>query len=427
MPQPRRLDLEENPEFLADLLNPALNRDAICEKWSASAGFVSGRRRKARAEATVTSAINADQERVAAEYVDDIHDPLKGSSYTRMADTAWGDAEWREFLRQKGTDPDSVTYTFGLTSAPNGGYWNKLLNVKPKAGVEGAEYLSLTNLYAEARKAPTLVRPEPRERATVIAIADWQIGKTGRRGGTPELLERLELMRQELVVELEQRRPSRVFILDGGDGMEGFESGGNPMFTNDLSFPDQIDCYGTELYKTLEIAHRYAPIEVGAVPSNHTAWRRAKQHLGRPSDDYGLLVHRQVRKEAEKAGLDAAWHFPDEYDESLCVDVLGTPVGLVHGNQFGPGNAIQWWEKQAFGSQAITRADVMLTAHYHTYGAGVAGINPHTGRERQWIGLPTLDNGSDHYRLTAGRDSLPGTLIFDVTDNGFDLQSLTIV
>ncbi|MDF2693697.1 MAG: hypothetical protein K0S65_2080, partial [Labilithrix sp.] len=201
----------------------------------------------------------------------------------------------------------------------------------------------------------------------------------------------------------------------------------NPMFTNDLSFPDQLDCYGTELYKTLETCHAFAPVEVGAVPSNHTAWRRAKQHLGRPSDDFGLFVHRQVRKEAEKAGLNALWHFPDEWDESLAVDVMGTPIGLVHGNQFGPGGAIQWWEKQAFGAQAITRADVLLTAHYHSYGAGVAGINPASGRERHWIGLPTLDNGSDHYRLTAGRDSLPGTLIFDVTEQGFDLSSLTIV
>jgi hypothetical protein len=107
--------------------------------------------------------------------------------------------------------------------------------------------------------------------------------------------------------------------------------------------------------------------------------------------------------------------------------VLGTSIGLVHGNQFGPGQAISWWEKQTFGGQAVSFADVLLSAHYHTFGAGVAGRNPHTGRQRYWLGAPTLDNGSDWFRQTAGRDSDPGLMIFDVTPDGFDLGSLTIL
>lgn len=51
---------------------------------------------------------------------------------TLMAATAWGEDDWREWLRLKGTDPDEVTFTIGVTTNPSGGYWNKLLNVRYK-------------------------------------------------------------------------------------------------------------------------------------------------------------------------------------------------------------------------------------------------------------------------------------------------------
>lgn len=132
---PARPDLEENDEFWGDLLDSTLTRSAICEKWNCSAGYVSSRRQRARAEGKAASAIASDEAQI--HYVNDVIDPEKGSSYTRMASTAWGEDDWREFLRQKGTDPDSVTFSIGLTSNPAGGYWNKLLNVRPKTPANG--------------------------------------------------------------------------------------------------------------------------------------------------------------------------------------------------------------------------------------------------------------------------------------------------
>jgi len=288
--------------------------------------------------------------------------------------------------------------------------------------------IDLPAFYTEARRKPRQrVKTAPADRATVAVIADPQIGKTGRRGGTIELLDRMQEKREKLAALLKVRRPCLVGIADAGDGFEGFESGGNPMFTNDLSLSQQMDAYATELYLTVELAHRFAPVEAFGVPSNHTAWRNGKQQLGRPEDDLGLFVQRQVMKTITAAKLDVNWTFPAPYDESVAVDILGTVIGLVHGNQFGPGQAIQWWEKQTFGAQAVARADVLVTGHYHTFGAGVAGRNPATGRQRTWLGAPTLDNGSDWYRQTAGRDSDPGLLVFDVTPDGFDLQSLTVL
>lgn len=286
--------------------------------------------------------------------------------------------------------------------------------------------LDLPALYAsvEGVEPPTLADSD---RATVVVWSDPQLGKTGSRGGTKELLRRSLLKRAELTRLLKQRRPSHCVLLDGGDGIEGFESGGSPMFLNDLSLSNQLDLYGTEMMEWIKALHEFAPVKVAGVPSNHAQWRNAKQTLGKPSDDLGLFMHRQVEKVARAADLAVEWHLPAEWDDSVAVDVYGTKIGLVHGNQFGPGQAIAWWEKQTFGAQAVATCDIMVTAHYHSFGAGVAGRNPATGRQRWWLGAPTLDNGSDWYRNVKGRDSDPGVLVFDVTKDGFDLGSLTIL
>ena len=287
--------------------------------------------------------------------------------------------------------------------------------------------IDLPALYAEARKRTRTPRLVESDRATVVVFADPQIGKTGRRGGTPELLERIDEKREALLPLLRSRKPGRLLLADAGDGFEGFESGGNPMFTNDLSLTQQMDAFGTELYKFVELMCRFGPVDVAAVTSNHTAWRNGKQQLGNPQDDLGLFVHRQVEKIAQAKGLDATWHYPAPYDDSVAVELAGTRIGLVHGNQFNPGQSVQWWEKQTFGAQAVASADVLLSGHYHSFSANVAGRNPVTGRQRWALGAPTLDNGSDYYRQTAGRDSDPGLLIFDVDADGFDLGSLTIL
>jgi len=288
--------------------------------------------------------------------------------------------------------------------------------------------LDLPALYAAARCATPSAREHANaNRATVIVWADPQIGKTGSRGGTAQLIERSTIIREKLDALLGERSPAHILVADAGDGIEGFESGGNPMFTNDLSLSGQLDTYGTELFEYIALAERHAEVTVAAVPSNHAAWRCGKQNLGRPSDDLGLFMHKQVQKVTDASRMNVSWVKPAEYDESVVVDFYGTKIGIVHGNQFGPGQAITWWQKQTFGAQAVANADVLVTGHYHSFGSGVAGRNPSSGRQRWWLGAPTLDNGSDWFRQTQGRDSDPGLMVFDVTDNGFDLSSLTIL
>ena len=421
-----RSPLRDDPAFIEDCLN--LRKSVVMEKWGVSSGLVvnvkrdnGGKLDMARTKGALPEAGESDQ----------ISDGPDGRRFDFVRNRPVTLEDARRLIRSSGDDPDLYHISI-RTIAYGGDKSSNKISAWPKQGLALAEAAPLSHLYAEAAKMREQSRktaaPVDPSRATIVAVADLQLGKVGRRGGTPETLARIESKLEKLAIDFAERAPSHILIADLGDGIEGFESGGNPMFTNDLSLPDQIDAYSTEIFKFVRLASAFAPsISVAVVPSNHSAWRRAKQTLGRPSDDFGILVHKQVKKVADAAGINASWHSPIDFDESVRVDVLGVPIGLVHGNQFGPGQAVSWWEKQAFGSQAITHCDVLLHGHYHCFSANTAGTNPATGRERIGIGAPTLVNGSDWFRQVSGRDSEPGLLIFDVTPDGFDLGSLKIL
>lgn len=333
-----------------------------------------------------------------------------------------------ELLRQFGYDPDEIeivgTINQWRKQLPDGEWRvSYFFRSRPRSAK-----LDLPALVAAARRKPrAALRPSDSGRVTVVALADPQTGKTGSRGGTPELLDRLEEKRAALTKHLRARRPQRTVLAEVGDLFEGFESGGNPAFTNDLSLAQQMDLAGVILFEFVSLMRRHGHVDVLGVPSNHTAWRAGKQQLGRPGDDLGLHVHRSVERLALAKDFDAAWHFPGQYDEAVTLDVLGTVLGVVHGNQYGPGRAVDWWRGQQHGGQPIGAADVLLSGHYHHLSIIPTGRNPYTGRAKWWVQAPTLDNGSDWYRNRAGDDSDPGLLVFDITANGFDLQSLTVL
>ena len=66
------------------------------------------------------------------------HRPDGSADYVTMSETAWGYEDFRRFITSKGQDPDAVTFTWGVTSTPQGGYFNKLNNVRPISASEGA-------------------------------------------------------------------------------------------------------------------------------------------------------------------------------------------------------------------------------------------------------------------------------------------------
>ena len=269
-----------------------------------------------------------------------------------------------ELLRKFGYDPADIEIVGPISQwrkeAPDGSFTvSYYFRHRPRT-----THVDLPALYAAARRKPKTKLPTSTGRVTVVCLADVQAGKTGKRGGTPELIDRLVEKREKLAALLKTRKPESTVLLEVGDLFEGFESGGNPMFTNDLSLSQQMDLAGTVVFDFVSLVARHGSVQVAGVPSNHTAWRNGKQNLGNPQDDLGLFVHRQVEKLARASKLDASWVWPADYDESVVVDALGTRIGMVHGNQFGPGGAVNWWNQQQHG------------APHHRQGSGSAGAFP---------------------------------------------------
>lgn len=98
-------------------------------------------------------------------------------SYTLTADRAWGYEDFCEFIRSKGQDPEAVTFNWGVTTNPQGGFWNKINNVRPKTGKDGAPAWPV--IQQAQPVTINLPAPAPRpDRALKLAIkgADNQIG-----------------------------------------------------------------------------------------------------------------------------------------------------------------------------------------------------------------------------------------------------------
>ena len=359
------------------------------------------------------------------------HRPDGSADYVRFSETPWGYEDHRDFIRSKGQDPDKVTFTWGLTTRPGGGFWNKLNNVRPIAGIEAeaTNDIDLPALYAEVKRTTYSVRrPTPDTgRTTVVVWADMQLGKVGSRGDTAGLIERLTEKRAALVEYLETHGTDRNVFIDAGDPIEGFENVAMQMFTNDLSLPQQVDMAAVEMWKTLALLSQFGPVDSVAVPSNHGAWRAGKQSLGKPSDDWGIGIQNRLKFQTELVGMDVTFHKPTDWDESVALDVRGTKLGVHHGHQAACDQMPKWWAGQQHGAQATADADVLVTGHYHHLRVQPTGRSQRTGKSKWWLQAPTLDQGSDWYRNRAGDDSDPGLLVFQINDQGFDLQSLAVL
>lgn len=126
-----------------------------------------------KAEKKAEAAIAADEVQFNSD------DKVIGASLPMCA-SAWGRDDWDAWLRLKGTDPETVTYTFGVTSNPSGGYWNKLLSVKdrPLSGEEFAPLWPVIQPAAPIEVKVTVPAEKPARSGMKLSLkcADTQIG-----------------------------------------------------------------------------------------------------------------------------------------------------------------------------------------------------------------------------------------------------------
>lgn len=332
-------------------------------------------------------------------------------------------ADFRDFLVGAGYSPDE----YEVVGNPRTSRWQRydgdwLTSYRFNFRLKN-KTVDLPTLFAQAKKTKP-VTPKPVEgKAFVILTADFQVGKNASRGGTIELIERVEAAYARIEAHLKKNKYERILILDGGDIIEGVENAANlaQLQSNDLSPMQQVDLASALIWDLLKLSTKYAPVSYASVGSNHCQWRVSKQAVGKPGiDDWGIVILQQLRRLSTEVGLDVTYYIPQAHDESLTVDVFGDGfhiVGLAHGHQVSRPDGMQrWLEKQSFGHQPLAGFTVFCSGHFHH--TRIEELGPaHNGGSRFWVQGSTMDNGSDWYRLTSGNDSQTGITTFELERN----------
>ncbi|NKG21092.1 hypothetical protein [Paeniglutamicibacter terrestris] len=63
------------------------------------------------------------------------------NQYTTMSEKPWGYEDFCKFIADKGQDPETLTFAWGVTSNPHGGFWNKIWGVRPKTAKDSGDPL----------------------------------------------------------------------------------------------------------------------------------------------------------------------------------------------------------------------------------------------------------------------------------------------
>lgn len=380
------------------------------------------RRHRKHSTSVAAQAIAHDQE-----YVNDTYDPAKGNSYTRMASTAWGENEWRDFLELKGTDPDSVTFTFGVTSNPNGGYWNKLLNVRPKPITEADIRASIDIEAARERVrawtiTPSTYRGHGTPVAAILNLSDMQLFKS-EGGGVQATLDRLEDGLNNFIREIERQRlthnVNELVIVNNGDPFEGIAGNyASQTHTVQGGLRAQMNLV---LDVWMEYARALFPMfEKGqfvSVLCNHTEFGRqggAAKSITSDSDNGSAFLAETLERVLRMSPEFDHVTFTIPHDEmNVYTTAANIPMGFNHGHKI-PGNDAggftKWLDGQVRGDRQAANARIWVTAHRHNFQSWDLGST-------FAFSTPSCDGGSKWLRDSTGRFSRSGILAFLVGEH----------
>lgn len=423
--------LFDNPNFVADLLNTDISSGRVETKWGMAKSAVNKWRRRVRDGQQLPSNGTPAHRVGAATAADDMQRDSDDRilSATRMAATAWGAAEWREFIRAHGQDPDTVTFRYGVTSNPTGGYWNKLLDVRPVAA-NPADLISDDDVAAAQERVRGWKLPKRTPGtglgapvAAVLNLADMQLGKS-EGGGVKATEQRLFDGLENFHRWVERQRAGgrnidELVIVNNGDPFEGI-AGNYASQTHTVQrglrgqqnmVLDVWGAYARELYPQFDKG------QFVSVLCNHTEYGRqggAKNSITSDSDSGGAFLAETLRRIL--AGRPEFDHvrFTIPYDEmTVFTDVAGVPMGFTHGHKI-PGNDAGAFEKWLNGQVRYDRrayeARIWVTAHKHNFQQWEMG-STHVFQ------CPSCDGGSKWLRDATGRFSRSGILAFLVGEH----------
>lgn len=283
-----------------------------------------------------------------------------------------------------------------------------------------ADIEELKKQLSKSRPRAAKKPPPTGEDVFVVAMSDWQIGK-GYNGGTPATVERVENMFDSAVDRIRELRKAgrpigKIALLATGDITEntcGFYPG--QAWEIDLDRRDQEKVARRLVINGLK---RLAPeaefIEVATVGGNHGQNREDGKVRTGDADNSDVSIFEQVAETLDdRPEFDhVRFHIPND-EMSICLNLGGVNVGMVHGHQFTSGGtlpqakALAWWKGQLMGFQAVSSAQILLSSHFHHYSCLTHGPRTH-------FQSPAMDGGSKWFTDSSGMDSPAGTLTFRI-------------
>lgn len=277
---------------------------------------------------------------------------------------------------------------------------------------------SIAALQEEIASVAAFEKKPHHNKAVVINIADLQLGKVDRNGGTPETVAGFYAAIAQAVEYVKRVKPSVVVMSELGDGIEGFGNVKSQHQTNDLTLVEQIALH-TKLitYAAVELSKLTPRLIVVGVPSNHAEIRENGKAVAGVDNDLGLLSLSNVKaamslNEAAFGHVEFAW--PAPYEVSLTIDVAGVPIGFMHGHN-GKGNALgaaKWLEGQFAGNQPLQPAHIINSAHFHhLFIQNITGGRWH-------FQSPAMDRGSSWLGHINGHGGSQNGLVAYTVQNG---------
>jgi hypothetical protein len=333
---------------------------------------------------------------------------------------------FEQFLLEQGFDPNQ----YEIVGAPRTSRWQKydgdwLTSYRFNFRLKVAKDLDLPVAWrlAKGKVAKPKAKLKASDRALVVMLADFQIGKVDARGNTEDLIARVLSSYEQIKKLAKSNKYEQIIIAELGDIIEGFynKQDQQQVFNNDKSIMSQVDLAVSLTWELIKQLRDYSNLTYATIGSNHCQFRLSKQAVGQPGiDDWGIVIARQVDRLAKETETPLKVLIPEPEDESLALDVFGDKfhvLGLVHGHQASrPEGIPDWWTKQAFGHQPVAAATILLSGHFH-HQRTLELSQSHNGGSRYWIQGKTSDNGSSWYRLTQGSDSQAGITCFELQKN----------
>ena len=337
--------------------------------------------------------------------------------------------DWAAIIRELGLDPDAWTVDESqpvqVRTWDSGDRRNFYYRATVIPSVNATDVSDIEALIREvSKRKPGKPPTNPlAERALVVALADWQVGKSDH-GGVEALVERLLRLKDAVPARIRAlakagKPVSHLYVIGMGDMVEGCD-GHYPMQTSsvELDRRQQEKMVRRMLVNMLTVwAKLPVTVVVGAVPGNHGENRKNGKAFTTFEDNSDLAVFEQAEEVLTAAGFDNIhWVIPDG-DMTITLDVCGTVCSFAHGHQFkGTGiplnKARSWWKDKMASMHATGDARVLVFGHYHHLQVLQDG-------PRTIFGCPSNDGGSRWFEEMGGPTTACGTLTIVAESGGW--------